>query len=130
MRRNPNDPFDDLFRQLEQFVEDVMQQGWGPGMAGSREPWMGGAGTHVDVHEYDDRIAVIADLPGVEKSAIDLSCDGNVLTITAENENRRYDEHVRLPGTVAPETARAKYNNGVLEVTFERAGGSSSIEVE
>ncbi len=53
-----------------------------------------------------------------------------MLTIHAENDDRRYDERVRLPGTVDAESARAKYNNGVLEVRFDRAGGSASIDVE
>ena len=127
MRRNPDDPFDDLFRQLEDFVEDVMHGGGFPGPTGQDAVV---DDTHVDVHEYDDRITVMADLPGVEKADIDLSCDGHVLSIRAENENRRYDERVQLPGSVDPETAGATYNNGVLEVRFERAGGSASIDVE
>jgi HSP20 family protein len=128
MRRNPDDPFDDLFRQLESFVEDMMEQGGVPGAA--RPGAAAAADTHVDVHEYDDHLTVIADLPGVEKADIDLSCDGNVLSIRAENDDRRYAERVQLPGSVDPESAGAKYNNGVLEVRFDRAGGSASIDVE
>ena len=128
MRRNPDDPFDDLFRQLEDFVEDVVQGGGVQAPGGPAGP--GAGDTHVDVHEYDDRITVIADLPGVEKADIDLTCDGNVLSIHAENDNRRYDERVHLPGSVDAESAGATYNNGVLEVRFDRAGGSASIDVE
>ncbi|MFB6354468.1 MAG: Hsp20/alpha crystallin family protein [Halobacteriales archaeon] len=128
MRRNPDDPFDDLFRQLEEFMEEVMEPGGVQGAPGTDGPR--GTATHVDVHEYDDRITVIADLPGVAKADIDLSSDGNVLSIQAESGDRRYDERVQLPGTVDPETASATYNNGVLEVRFDRAGGSASIDVE
>lgn len=125
MRRNPDDPFDDLFRQLETFMEDMMHQG---GVAGGAGPM--GSDTHIDVHEYDDRITVIADLPGVEKRDIDLSSDGKMLSIRAENGDRHYAERIQLPGAVDPTSASATYNNGVLEVRFDRAGDSASIDVE
>ncbi len=133
MRRNPDDPFDDLFRQLEEFMEDVMQQGGMAGAAGpaGRSPQgPTGTDTHVDVHEYDDHLTVIADLPGVTKADIDVSCNGSVLSIEAESEGRRYDERVQLPATVDETTGKAKYNNGVLEVRFDRSGDSASIDVE
>ena len=133
MRRNPDDPFDDLFRQLEEFMEDVMQQGGMAGAAGPAGPspqGPTGADTHVDVHEYDDYLTVIADLPGVEKADIDVSCNGSVLSIQAANEGRQYDERIQLPATVDETTGTAKYNNGVLEVRFERAGDSANIDVE
>ncbi|MDZ7701405.1 MAG: Hsp20/alpha crystallin family protein [Halobacteriales archaeon] len=133
MRRNPDDPFDDLFRQLEQFMEDVMEQGGMHGAAGAAGPGAAeptGTDTHIDVHEYDDYLTVIADLPGVEKADIDVSCNGTVLSIQAENDGRRYDERLQLPATVDETTGSAKYNNGVLEVRFDRAGDSASIDVE
>ncbi len=131
MRRNPDDPFDDLFRQLERFMDDVMGGGGFTVPGGPDGPDPAGADTHVDVHEYDDHVTVIADLPGAGKDDIDLACDGTVLTIRAESEHRRYDERVELPAAVDEESARAKYNNGVLEVRFERAdGGSASIDIE
>ena len=132
MRRNPDDPFDDLFSQLERFMEDVMEQGGfqrggGPGGMGGATT---GTDTHVDVHEYDDHVTVIADLPGVAKEDIAVSSNGSVLSIEAESGDRRYDERIQLPATVDETTGRAKYNNGVLEVRFERAGDSASIDVE
>lgn len=133
VRRNPDDPFDDLFRQLEQFMEEVMDQGVMPGAtgpAGRGAPGSAQTDTHVDVHEYDDYITVIADLPGVEKADIDVSCDGSVLSIQAENDSRRYDERLQLPSTVDETSGAAKYNNGVLEVRFDRAGDTASIDVE
>ena len=128
MRRDPEDPFDDLFRQLEQFVDDVMQGGgWA---AGPASPGPAAADTHVDVQEYDDRVTVIADLPGVEKGDIDLACDGRDLTIRASRGDRRYDERVHLPSAVDESSARATYNNGVLEVRFDRADDASRIDID
>lgn len=113
-------------------MDDVMEQSgmqgaWSAGPA-TRDPT--GTDTHVDVHEYDDYLTVIADLPGVSKADIDVSSNGSVLSIQAENADRRYDERVQLPATVDETSGKAKYNNGVLEVRFERAGDSERIDVE
>ena len=126
MRRNSDDPFDDIFREIQRMMNDVM------GMQG--EPMEFGdnmsTDTHVDIHEYDEEILVIADLPGVEKSAIDLQCDGRTLAISATGENRRYEERVRLPSPVDETSATARYNNGILEVTLERLDDSAQISIE
>ena len=133
MRRNADDPFDDLFNQLEEFMEEMMTEGGIPGQVGPGAPGTppaGGSETHVDVHEYEDYLTVIADLPGVEKEDIDVTCDGTVLSITAQTEARSYDQRLQLSATVDEASGQAKYNNGVLEVRFDRAGDSASIDVE
>ena len=128
MRRNrdDDDPFDEMFREIERLMDEMM------GVDAEIETAVGtggGSDTHADVHEYDDRIAVIADLPGVEKSDIDLKCDGRVVSIHAASDARSYDERVRLPARVDEHSAEATYNNGVLEVTFDRADDSADIDV-
>ena len=130
MRRDDRgDPFDELFRELERMMNDVIGSeaidvNVDHGVAGF------GTDTHVDVHEDDDEIRVIADLPGVEKDDIRLRCDGQVLTISASSERRQYDERIRLPDRVDEESASATYNNGVLEVRLDRTNGSTDIQVE
>lgn len=89
-----------------------------------------GTETHVDVHETDGEVRVVADLPGVVKEDIDLKCDGEVLTISAASDHREYDERVRLPARVDEHSATATYNNGVLEVTFEQSDESADIDVQ
>ncbi len=53
--------------------------------------------THVDIHETDSEIRVVADLPGVEKDHIDLECDGKTLTISAGSDHHQYDERISCP---------------------------------
>jgi HSP20 family protein len=86
--------------------------------------------THVDVYEEDGRIRVVADLPGVDKDGIELKCDGELLTISAASDRREYDERIRLPARVDEHSAAASFNNGVLEVTFDRVDDSAAIDVE
>ncbi|EMA31884.1 Hsp20/alpha crystallin family protein [Halobiforma nitratireducens] len=141
MRRDDRDePFDDLFREIERMMNEMMSGadtnvdfdsagGPGPGTGtGSNNGF--GSDTHVDIHDTDDEIRVVADLPGVEKNNIELECDGKTLTISASSEHREYDERVSLPRRVNEHTASATYNNGVLEVVFEPAEKSSGISLE
>lgn len=126
MRRDPDDPFGDLFREIERLVEDVMGVDATVNFDAGATP-----DTHLDVHEYDERVTVIADLPGVAKEAIDLQCDGRVVSIRAPGANRSYAERVRLPAAVDEHSGSARYNNGVLEVDFERVeDDSADIDVE
>jgi len=74
----------------------------------------------IDVIETDDEVQVIAEMPGVKKEDIDLNATERTLEIKAEGENRRYHEVVELPCEVIPESAKARYNNGVLEVVFKK----------
>jgi HSP20 family protein len=90
---------------------------------------MGDTDTHVDIHETDEDVRVVADMPGIEKDAIDLKCDGKVLTISAKSDYRSYNERVTLPIRVDEHSATATYNNGVLEVVFDRAQDSANIDL-
>jgi len=89
----------------------------------------------VDVIEHDADITVIAEIPGVEKSDIRLNVDGDYLVISVTGGEQKYFKRAKLPAEVKPETAKATYKNGVLEVRLERkrarkAEPSSSIKVD
>ncbi|RUM33478.1 MAG: Hsp20/alpha crystallin family protein [Archaeoglobus sp.] len=74
----------------------------------------------VDVMETDDEVQIIAEMPGVNKEDIDVSASEKSVEIKAEGESRKYYEVVDLPCEVIPESAKARYNNGVLEVVFKK----------
>ncbi|MCS7119007.1 MAG: archaeal heat shock protein Hsp20 [Archaeoglobaceae archaeon] len=85
----------------------------------------------VDVIETDNEIQVIAEMPGVKKEEIELKATERTLEIKAEGETRKYHEVVNLPAEVNPDSAKARYNNGVLEVTLvKKAGTGKKIKVE
>ncbi|WP_247003742.1 Hsp20/alpha crystallin family protein [Halosolutus gelatinilyticus] len=132
MRRDDRDePFDDLFREIERMMNEMMSGADNVEFDSASGVDNGfGMDTHVTIHETDDEVRVVADLPGVEKDNIELECDGKTLTISAHSEHRQYDERVSLPKRVNEHTASATYNNGVLEVVFESAEQSSGISLE
>ncbi|WP_225332966.1 Hsp20/alpha crystallin family protein [Halomicrobium urmianum] len=125
-----DDPFDEFFRELERMMNDVM------GANGDVHIERGGSGPeptsdiHLDVHETDDEVRVVADVPGVDKEDIDLKCDGKVLTLDATATQRQYSERLSLPTSVDEHSASATYNNGILEVTFDRAEDANDIRLD
>jgi HSP20 family protein len=128
-RDDRDDPFDDFFRELERMMNEMMNGEFD--MHVERHEGEGGRTNdiHFDVYEEDDRLRVVADLPGVEKDEIDLRCDGEQLTVDATGDQREYHERVSLPTGVDEHSANATYNNGILEVTFEQADSSADIDL-
>jgi len=125
MRRDDrDDPFDDIFREIERLMDDVMAGG-----TTTIDETGFGADAHVDVHETEDTVRVVADLPGVERDDLALRCDGEVLTLDVESDARHLQERITLPATVDEHSADASFNNGVLEVTFDRTDDSASISL-
>ena len=88
----------------------------------------------VDVHENSERILLVADLPGLEQSDVDISIDKNILTIRGERKQPSTEEGSQrcervhglfsraftLPPTVDFEHVSANMKAGVLTVTLPK----------
>ena len=122
--RDDRDPFEDIFNEIERMMDGMMN-----GNVDIHTDTIEGSDAHVSVYEDGDRVRVVADLPGIEKNAIDLTCDGRRLTIEAAGDRREVTERVRLPTRVDENSANATYNNGILEVVFERSDASADINL-
>jgi HSP20 family protein len=86
----------------------------------------------IDVLEAEKTVHVIAEIPGIEKENIRLNATDLILDIETIDGNPKYSERVELPVKVDPQSAKATYKNGVLEVTFKRLESNSrtSIKIE
>lgn len=82
-------------------------------LEGYREPL-------VDISDDEKNVYVTAELPGVEKDQINLQVDETTVTIRTDVPERRYYKVIELPERVKPETAKASYHNGILDVTIEK----------
>jgi len=156
-RDNPFDdgPFDDIFEQMFEQMNEMMEEmgmegdvegfrmtnqpGEEPNFErfgeGGNSPFAGlegfdNTGTHVDVLDEGDVVRVVADLPGIEKDDIRVAVSGDRLKIQASNDDREYDERVDLPAAVDEDTGEATYNNGVLEISFEKVDDGEDKEIE
>lgn len=74
----------------------------------------------IDVIKGEEDVSVIIEMPGVEKEDIDIITSENYVEVKAERGDRRYSERIKLDCGVVPETAKARYNNGVLEIVLRR----------
>jgi HSP20 family protein len=94
-----------------------------PGAFGFEQPALEPKGTReplVDVINEQSQVRVVAELPGVEKSAIKTSIADDSLTISVDSPTQRYYKEVKLPTGVDADSTKASYNNGVLEITLRK----------
>ena len=94
----------------------------------------------VDIHEYADRFEIFVDVPGVDPTAVEITLDNGVLTLSgeraltqratsdeqqllrqrSERSQGRFYRRFILPETVDTERVSAKGRNGVLELTIAK----------
>jgi HSP20 family protein len=70
----------------------------------------------VDVINEPSQLRVVVELPGVDKSAIKTHIADDTLTVRVDSMTPRFYKEIKLPVAVNPDTCKAKYNNGVLEI--------------
>jgi HSP20 family protein len=113
----------DPFRELDRLSQML------GGMSGGRGPH----GMPMDLYRSGDHYVINVDLPGVDPGSIDVSVEGNTLTIRAERTLRAEGEaqwlaQERLPGSFMRQLSldesldvdaiHANYEHGVLSMTI------------
>ena len=78
-------PFDRMFDQMvsQQFPEIEKQVGV--------KPYQGTAYPKVNVYEYDDRVGIVAEIPGLDKKDLSIDVEDGILTI-AGNKHGLFDD--------------------------------------
>ena len=61
------------------------------------------------------------EVPGVEKKDIDLEVTENTLTIKVDKDKRKYYKEVELPCEVDADSAKASYQNGILDIELKKS---------
>src|SRR5208283_3016949 len=90
-----------------------------PGMFGFEQPALEPTDSReplADVINEAEQVRVLVELPGVEKSDIKTTITEDTLTIKVEAAARKFYKEVQLPSGVDPDSSKASYNNGVLEI--------------
>lgn len=137
------EPFGEML-SLRQAIDRLFEDAFirPPGVVGAGELTGGGEGRAgigfpIDVYEQDDDLVVRAVLPGVKPEDVDISVQGNTLTIQGETREetesgrgrfhrreRRYGSFFRqlqLPTAIQTENADARFENGVLMLRLPKA---------
>jgi HSP20 family protein len=78
-----------------------------------REPF-----TSSMIDEKNNEFNITVEMPGIQKEDIEVNATEDEIVIRTEGE-RKYYKSIKTPEPVDPDSASAKYNNGVLEVTLK-----------
>jgi HSP20 family protein len=111
-----------------------------------RAPFAGQSTPRVDIINRDNEIVLRAQIPGVDKKDLDVSMSDNSVTIkghTSHEEKEEKGDYYRrecssgsfsrtftLPSDVDGTKAKATFNDGVLELTIPKDGGSKRHNIK
>ena len=139
------EPFRDIMTlrdRMDRLFGDTTGRGWPAEEGLVASLW----NPPVDVYETKDSIVLKADLPEVSKDDVDISIQGNVLSIRGERKReqevkekdfyrmeRSYGGFTRsftLPGTVDADKIEASFSGGVLTVTLPKTEESKPKQIK
>ncbi len=138
------DDFFKEFEEMERMIERMFKEAWtseeplfygfsvslGPGgepeiktfgnvkttptgelVKGAREPF-----AEVMTDKDKKELIITAEMPGVSKEDIKVNAQEDCVVVKAETAQRKYYKEFPLEVKIDPSTAKATYNNGILEI--------------
>lgn len=100
----------------------------------------------VDIIDRDKHLLVRVDIPGIDEKDIEISFDGHILSIAGERKDGtgtkdeeyltseifygKFHRVIHLPSSVDSRGIKARYGNGVLEITVPRKKESKKKPVK
>ena len=83
-------PFDKMFDSMveSQFPEVVKSVGV--------KPYQGSAYPKVNVYEYDDKVGIVAEIPGLNKKQLNVEVEDGVVTISGDKHSTFEDEGAKV----------------------------------
>ena len=104
-------PFDRMFDQIinTQFPEIEKQVGV--------KPYQGTAYPKVNVYEYDDKVGVIAEIPGLDKKDLSIEVEEGVLTIAGNKHGLFDDTGAKV---IRRELKQSSFKDGLLSIDIPK----------
>ena len=123
-------PFDKMFDQLvETHFPNVVQQ------VGVK-PYQGTAYPKVNVYEYEDKVGIIAEIPGLKKKQLNIEVEDGVLTISGDKHGIReeagatvlrrelkassFKRSFELGEQLDADSINANFDDGVLSISINK----------
>ncbi len=143
LRRNPTTaliPWAPFYCRMSLFdeIEELAREAWGS--------WQPVVFPHTEMYEEKDELVMKVELPGIKKEDLDITLDGDRLTIKAEKKQeevaedatyhareRYYGQYSRsalLPFHVDGDKISATLENGVLEIRLPKAEQAKARQIE
>ena len=118
-----------VHNEIDEIVERFFGSDFGSPAFGGTEALRGPA---IEAYRKDDKLVVRADLPGIDPKEVELAVEGDRLTVRGERRSSeeteggayrevrygRFERTVQLPTGVDPDSVKATYRDGVLEITM------------
>ena len=135
MALSPFRGFWDTQSEFDRMFNDVMRDflGRGARRGGAQQQWV----PRLEAFAKDGDLVLHADLPGVSLEDVDITLDGNVLTISGERKVATQEEgvsyylnelpygpfrrSVAVPEGVDADSIKARFENGILELVLPGA---------
>ena len=104
-------PFDRMFDQIiqTQFPQIEKQVGV--------KPYQGTAYPKVNVYEYDDKVGVIAEIPGLDKKDLSIEVEEGVLTIAGNKHGLFDDTGAKV---IRRELKQSSFKDGLLSIDIPK----------
>ena len=80
----------------------------------------------IDTFEDDETITIIAEIPGITSSDIKLDTTETKMKLSIDTPQRKLSKEIVLPSEVEPESAKAWYKNGILEIKLRRKASNKN----
>jgi HSP20 family protein len=123
-------PFDSLFDDIIQKTMPSFTDEFGVNFFGSNSY------PKVDVIDYDDRITIEAEIPGLSKKEVSVDLEENILTISGAKQSKdesleikyirkelkrsSFKRSFKLGENINQKNVNADFNNGVLLITLPK----------
>ncbi len=137
---------DRYFDEFEKTIEDVLRSTLNTGLQNFSKPLVAGfamgvgpegkpsiqffgdrvegkVGYRTPIHEQvvdekDGKLRLIVELPGVEKEGIEVSAVEDKVNLKVGDDGRKYMADIALKREVDPDSSKAAFRNGLLEIIF------------
>jgi HSP20 family protein len=86
--------------------------------------------TQIDIDQHNMQVRVIVEMPGFTKESIKITGREDKIQLSANDGTRQIDTEIPINARIDPKTAKATYNNGVLDITITLLEAPKSDNVD
>jgi HSP20 family protein len=132
-----------LQREIDRLFDEFSR-----GFGASGTPAVANLVPSMNISETDKEIEITAEMPGLERKDVEVSLEGNLLTIRGEKkvEEEKKDEKrshhlversygvfyrmLELPAGIDPSTVQATMSKGILKITIPKPANAEAKKIE
>jgi HSP20 family protein len=131
----PSVGYPSLFEQLRREMDELFDN-FGSGISLAAPGLGSGLSLKTDVAETEDALTVTAELPGVEEKDVEVTFDGDLITIKGEKQQKReekkeayhlkerswgsFERVIAVPFHADPDKVTANFEKGVLKLVVPK----------